>query len=187
MEYLSERIARYFFKHHLLNADDIEVCQYAIYRRLSRIVVGGLLVLLGRFEAGLFPAICFTLAFLFLREATGGYHAPNEVTCVILSCVVEFVLLMLVDPLLRLQPSQWLLMVGGCAFIVLIAPVNDENIHMTDQEMKINACRARLRLAIIVSSIVILQLLGAVHAVVALQLAIFGVATSILVATLKNI
>lgn len=186
MELLAGKITDYFLKRQWIDSDDVDVCCYAVYRRLSRLFVGGLLILLGSMEAGVLPAVCFTVAFLFLREATGGYHAANEVQCAILSCIVEFVLLSLVDPLLGLPPCQWLLMAGGCVCIILIAPINDENIHMTEAEMRINAHRSWFRLAIIVGTVVIFNYFGAAHTVTAIQLSVFGVAASMLVATLKN-
>lgn len=187
MEFLSKKITSYFLAHQLISHNDAEMCCYAVYRRLSCVMVGSLLILLGSFEAGILPAICFTIAFLYLRESTGGYHAHNEVTCVILSCVVEFILLLLVQPVLNLPPSQWLLMVSGCICIVLIAPVNDDSIHMTDDEMKHNAHRSWFRLAILVCIILVLTFLDATHVVTALQLAIFGDAVSLVVAMLKNV
>lgn len=187
MEYLSGKITDYFRSRQWIDSDDVEVCCYAVYRRLSRLFIGVLLILLGSIEAGILPGICFTVAFLFLREATGGYHAANEMQCVVLSCVVEFVLLFLVDPLLELPPCQWLLMAGGCICIILIAPINDENIRMTEAEMRINARRSWFRLAIIVGAVVVFNCLGAARTVTAIQLSVFGVAASMLVATLKNI
>lgn len=186
MRFLSIKITDCFLRHRWIDLDDVEVCCYAVYRRLSRLLVGALLVLLGSIEAGVLPGICFTVTFLFMREVTGGYHATNEMQCVILSCIVEFVLLSLVDPLLGLPPCQWLLMAGGCVCIILIAPINDENIHMTEAEIRINAHRSWFRLAIIVGTVVIFNYFGAAHTVTAIQLSVFGVAASMLVATLKN-
>lgn len=186
MRFLSIKITDCFLRHRWIDLDDVEVCCYAVYRRLSRLLVGALLVLLGSIEAGVLPGICFTVTFLFMREVTGGYHATNEMQCVILSCIVEFVLLSLVDPLLDLPPCQWLIMAGGCICIILIAPVNDENIHLTNTEMRINAQRSWLRLAIIVGTVVIFNYFGAAHTVTAIQLSVFGVSASMLAATLKN-
>lgn len=187
MEFLSGKITDYFLKRQWIDSADAEVCCYAIYRRLSRLFVGVLLILLGSVEAGILPGICFTVAFLFLREATGGYHAANEGHCIVLSCIVEFVLLSFIDPLLDLPPCRWLLMAGGCVCIILMAPVNDENIHLTETEMRINAHRSWFRLAVIIGVIVVFNYLDATHTATAIQLSIFGVAASMLVATLKNI
>lgn len=186
MERLAGKISLYFLKHKIISQNDVEVCSYALYRQLSRLLVGGLLIALGSFVAGTLPAIGFTISFLFLRESTGGYHAKSESSCVVLSCFVEFVLLSLVEPIVEEFPCQWLLMIGGCVCIVLLAPINDENIQMTDAEMRANAHRSRIRLSILLCFVVTLQCVGAIQVVASLQLAIFGVAASIVAAELKN-
>ncbi len=58
--------------------DDAEVCQYALYRRISRAVGLIALTLLGGLITDFGSAFCFTVSFLFLRERTGGYHAKTE-------------------------------------------------------------------------------------------------------------
>ena len=75
MEQIAKKLTQYFLAHGLIKEDDAEVCQYALYRRISRAVGLIALTLLGGLITDFGSAFCFTVSFLFLRERTGGYHA----------------------------------------------------------------------------------------------------------------
>lgn len=143
------------------------------------------MILIGSIEVGFCASCCFTVGFLFLRERIGGYHAPNETVCVVMSCMVEFIALEFIPMFLKVPISGWLLVIGSGICIILIAPVNNENIHMTAAEIKQNAFCARLRLAILILIIVLLYKIGASQAAIALQLAIFAGTSSMVVANCR--
>ena len=47
MEQIAKKLTQYFLAHGLIKEDDAEVCQYALYRRISRAVGLIALTLLG--------------------------------------------------------------------------------------------------------------------------------------------
>ena len=77
MEQIANELTQYFLAHGLIKEDDAEVCQYALYRHISRAVGLIALTLLGGLITDFGSAFCFTVSFLFLRERTGGYHAKT--------------------------------------------------------------------------------------------------------------
>ena len=81
MEQIAKKLTQYFLAHGLIKEDDAEVCQYALYQRISRAVGLIALTLLGGLITDFGSAFCFTVSFLFLRERTGGYHAKTEWQC----------------------------------------------------------------------------------------------------------
>lgn len=64
------------------------MCQYALYRHISRAVGLIALTLLGGLITDFGSAFCFTVSFLFLRERTGGYHAKTEWQCALYSAAM---------------------------------------------------------------------------------------------------
>ena len=68
MEQIAKKLTQYFLAHGLIKEDDAEVCQYALYRRISRAVGLIALTLLGGLITDFGSAFCFTVSFLFLRE-----------------------------------------------------------------------------------------------------------------------
>ena len=66
------------------------MCQYALYRHISRAVGLIALTLLGGLITDFGLAFCFTVSFLFLRERTGGYHAKTEWQCALYSAAMIF-------------------------------------------------------------------------------------------------
>ena len=85
MEQIANELTQYFLAHGLIKEDDAEVCQYALYRHISRAVGLIALTLLGGLITDFGSAFCFTVSFLFLRERTGGYHAKTEWQCALYS------------------------------------------------------------------------------------------------------
>lgn len=90
MEQIAKKLTQYFLAHGLIKEDDAEVCQYALYRRISRAVGLIALTLLGGLITDFGSAFCFTVSFLFLRERTGGYHAKTEWQCALYSAAMIF-------------------------------------------------------------------------------------------------
>lgn len=88
MEQIAKKLTQYFLAHGLIKEDDAEVCQYALYRRISRAVGLIALTLLGGLITDFGSAFCFTVSFLFLRERTGGYHAKTEWQCALYSAAM---------------------------------------------------------------------------------------------------
>ena len=68
MEQIAKKLTQYFLAHGLIKEDDAEVCQYALYQRISRAVGLIALTLLGGLITDFGSAFCFTVSFLFLQN-----------------------------------------------------------------------------------------------------------------------
>ena len=66
MEQIAKKLTQYFLAHGLIKEDDAEVCQYALYRRISRAVGLIALTLLG----GLITVRPFALPFRFFSSVS---------------------------------------------------------------------------------------------------------------------
>ena len=167
MEQIAKKLTQYFLAHGLIKEDDAEVCQYALYRHISRAVGLIALTLLGGLITDFGSAFCFTVSFLFLRERTGGYHAT-----------------MFALPIFAEEPNNyWAIMIASSALIWVSSPADNKQIHLSRAESKAMAKRARLRLLLL--DAVLLALLG-VHGHLfasSIALAELSVAVSLMMAT----
>ena len=62
MEQIAKELTQYFLAHGLIKEDDAEVCQYALYRHISRAVGLIALTLLGGLITDFGSAFCFTVS-----------------------------------------------------------------------------------------------------------------------------
>lgn len=158
MEQIANELTQYFLAHGLIKEDDAEVCQYALYRHISRAVGLIALTLLGGLITDFGSAFCFTVSFLFLRERTGGYHAKTEWQCALYSAAMIFAT-MFALPIFAEEPNNyWAIMIASSALIWVSSPADNKQIHLSRAESKAMAKRARLRLLLL--DAVSLALLG---------------------------
>ena len=183
MEQIAKKLTQYFLAHGLIKEDDAEVCQYALYRRISRAVGLIALTLLGGLITDFGSAFCFTVSFLFLRERTGGYHAKTEWQCALYSAAMIFAT-MFALPIFAEEPNNyWAIMIASSALIWVSSPADNKQIHLSRAESKAMAKRARLRLLLL--GAVSLALLG-VHGHLfasSIALAELSVAVSLMMAS----
>lgn len=117
MEQIAKKLTQYFLAHGLIKEDDAEVCQYALYRHISRAVGLIALTLLGGLITDFGLAFCFTVSFLFLRERTGGYHAKTEWQCALYSAAMIFAT-MFALPIFAEEPNNyWAIMIASSALM----------------------------------------------------------------------
>ena len=142
----------------LIKEDDAEVCQYALYRHISRAVGLIALTLLGGLITDFGLAFCFTVSFLFLRERTGGYHAKTEWQCALYSAAMIFATMFALPIFAEESNNYWAIMIASSALIWVSSPADNKQIHLSRAESKAMAKRARLRLLLL--DAVLLALLG---------------------------
>lgn len=136
MEQIAKKLTQYFLAHGLIKEDDAEVCQYALYRRISRAVGLIALTLLGGLITDFGSAFCFTVSFLFLRERTGGYHAKTEWQCALYSAAMIFAT-MFALPIFAEEPNNyWAIMIASSALIWVSSPADNKQIHLSRAESK---------------------------------------------------
>ena len=70
MEQIAKKLTQYFLAHGLIKEDNAEVCQYALYRHISRAVGLIALTLLGGLITDFGLAFCFTVSFVSAPAAT---------------------------------------------------------------------------------------------------------------------
>ena len=89
--------------------------------------------------------LCFTLGFLVLRRRTNGYHAKTYIKCLIVSLLIECGSIFVVQNI-SMERLVFIIIFSNLT-IFKFAPVNNEQIHLTVDEM--NAMKKEIRKVLI--------------------------------------
>ena len=182
MKKLSEWLTNCFLRHEIITAEQAEWCVYTLHKKLFTAVVFGWLLLLGTWAGGLWPALLFTCCFLFLRKRTNGYHAHTQLGCVAVSTVIE-VLAMWMLPRFVFEVYT-VILAGSFICVLLLSPVNNKQIHLTEKELRAMRWRGHLRAFMLLAFSLFLWYLGFFDLAVSAALAIFFTSASLVLAIL---
>ena len=181
MEGLAQRLTRSFLRRGIITADQTEWCAYILECKLDQWFAFAIMAVVGTVLAGLPKTLLFLCGVSFLRRRTNGYHANTYLECLVKSLGCEVVCL-LAAPLLPVWACA-LLLTAGTVTVVLLAPVNNQNLHFDEREMAALRQSTRKRLA--VADLAAVLLLAAVPEYAAyLVLALCVVAVLLLLAKL---
>lgn len=133
------RITGSFEKKGYLPSEESEVIAYGLFSLMSKLFYAVICVLLGVLFQCVFESIVFYLAFLFLKKYAGGYHAPTEGKCMIIStcsillsvCCIHFCVSFPV-----LAKANFLIALAASALVVLFSPVEAEEKKLSEEEKK---------------------------------------------------
>ena len=181
VEAIAQRLTRSFLRRGIITADQTEWCAYILECKLDQWFAFAILAAVGTVLAGFLQTVLFLWGICFLRKRTNGYHANSYLECLAKSLVCT-VLCLLTAPHLPVWACA-LLLAAGSVVVVLLAPVNNQNLHFDEREMAALRQSTRKRLA--VADLAAVLLLAAVPGYAAyLVLALCVVAVLLLLAKL---
>lgn len=140
MNLIATHLAKRFLKRELIAEESLEWCIYGIEKRLSMFTTWTLLILLGSYCFGVQRTISFAVCFVTLRKYSNGYHAKTYTQCLLFSLILQSASMTFIKAL----PTEFFLVVWIFADLVIfkIAPVNNDQIHLTQSEL--SALKARI-------------------------------------------
>ena len=145
MDEVAKKIADFCVKNELVEQGMFEWCVYSIEKKLVTFSTWVVLIFIGACLFGFQCVLCFTLGFLVLRRRTNGYHAKTYIGCLLGSILIECNSIFMVR---NLSMEGIVLIIALSNLIILkVAPVNNEQIHLTVDEM--NAMKKEIRKVLI--------------------------------------
>ena len=150
--YISKGIANDLEKRKLINKEDIDIYVYCLDYILENILFTSTIILIGNFFHVLPVSILFTLI-LILRRFTGGFHAPTQNLCTLLS-FSTFIITMLIIKLLVHSNINYSFAFGviyiiAGSVIFLIAPIENKNKRFSNSMKQSLQKKSRFYLGII--------------------------------------
>ena len=153
---LATRITKDFIRKGIIDDDSADWFQYGLEKRISTVLTSVIFFLVAIRISGFWVAFMYLSSFYFLRIRINGYHANTYIGCLFASIFLEVILLKGVLPLLN-KDITVLLNAISFATILIWAPFNHPNMHLSDCEL--HACKigARIRVLILMLLEIVLK------------------------------
>lgn len=142
MDLLTNKLTIFLQKKKLIDDDQILWCNYMIRHRLMDVISLLWLIPIGSLISPWYISLAFVLSYRFLRSRTGGYHAKSLLGCMLASTVMQLVGVLLIRVVKDIQILFYILLISSL-IIITIAPANNAELHLSQQE--INALFPRIR------------------------------------------
>ena len=108
MEKLFQKIVAILEKNGNISNEDREVYLFALHTAMIYLINIVCSIVIGILMGMPLDCIIFLIAFILLRQETGGYHAPGYKTCFLFSCIVLVLALLWVK--LKVPFQTWITM-----------------------------------------------------------------------------
>lgn len=133
MKNCMDAIVDWMINCNVIDESEKELYQYAVHSFLLSLapllLAGGIGFCMGNVWQGIFIVI----PFIFLRKFSGGYHAKNVWICLVVSCLLLFLCIMLST---YVKCDEVLIMLTFLAVIILsvFSPIENENKVLNQEE-----------------------------------------------------
>lgn len=142
------QFTEYCVRKDIISSSDAEWFAYGLMKRCEKLIAIFFLFPLGWRLSSFSTSLSFYLSFFLLRIHTNGYHAKTFTGCLLFSVCSECVLFLLILPHLRSATLLWILALSTIV-ILLLAPYDHPNLHMSKEELKASGHMARLTVLIL--------------------------------------
>lgn len=139
---LSKRISHFLYRNNIITEKDMEIYQYGFEIIFSTIIGLAIIIFIGIVLHMFWQSILYYLIFATIRQYTGGYHANSYLKCNLFFFVVSFFTLGMTklcytSDLYTITPHVLILIITILS-IYKLAPIENQNKPMTDNELKRN-------------------------------------------------
>lgn len=151
MQKLVDKVADYCINEELIKPNEISWFKYGLEKRITTILIGVPFLIIAFVISDYLCAISFFATYFFVRKYIGGYHARTVLGCVAFSLMTELIFLGGLSYILNV-PLILLTIGVSTITILLFAPHNHPNMHLSPEEISACRKRGRRRICIIVLS-----------------------------------
>ena len=145
MNRLTQKIVSYFLERGYITENQVEWCEYVVEQKLCAAFLLPIMIGMGCLIAPICQVIVLNIGVYYLRSKTNGYHSKSIWGCLVFSTSCEMAAL-------KVLISSLVYFV--ILFIIfLLAPINNERIHYSENEM--NQMKASIRIRLLVYSSIV--------------------------------
>lgn len=167
-------------------ADDKELYRYGIQQGLNLALNILTTILIGVLCGMLYPSILFLICYMPLRSFCGGYHAKTHIRCYIYS-VIMIISILLVAKYVTFSVLEYgILVLVSLVVIFLLAPVEDRNKVLDNDEKKVfrkRACTIAILEVLIYHIFLIIRFTNSYKI---LSIALFSLSILMIIGRIKN-
>lgn len=160
MEKIAARITEWLIAKKAVTVDEKEIYAYGVFHLMLNIIDTISIMLLALLFHDVISTVIYILCFCTLRRYAGGYHAKTVITCYLLTLTSSFGMLVLLQQFEIPTAVQMALWIISGIFILLFAPVQNENKILDETEKKVFKKRTIIIWMIQVIAMALLYRLG---------------------------
>lgn len=135
MDRILDPLVGFCLKNQYIAPEQAQWLRYGLERRVFTFLSCIPLLLLGMALSTPLTAAAFLGSVLLLRRYTNGYHAKTRMGCFFASAIAECLFLGVLGRHLG-KLGMVLILAASWGAVVLLAPVNDKNLHLSQGEME---------------------------------------------------
>lgn len=182
MEAIAKKVVQRWTAKGYISEEEAEICQYNLICFSFTLTVFCFLILAGTLLGECRNTVIWITSLLFLRTYTNGYHCKSCVACTILSLAATLLSLHIIR-LLNPVAAFGLMAIGAIAILVF-APANSPQMHLSEDEIIAMRKRVHTRLLVLAVLFLLLMFFNR-EAAYCIVMAIAVVATSLLAVQYK--
>ena len=176
----SKKITNLLVQNEIISAKDKELYEYGFHQGFILLANIFTTILLGWILSMTIESIVFLVAYIPLRSYVGGYHAKTPFRCYILSVVmISATLLIAREPIWNLF-SLISVTATTSTIIFLLAPVEDKNKPLQENERREFKKRTNILLGILLGLIILFWFVGQQQISICIMLALCMISIMIL-------
>ena len=118
-----------------INEEDYELYEYAIYSLFFLWSPMIMAIIFGMILKITIKAIIFIIPFMLIRKYSGGYHAKNISVCLVSSCILMIIFLIILK-YIKVSIALNVITCFSALIIAIFSPVDSENRRLEDAEAK---------------------------------------------------
>ena len=135
MKYIAGVIVTWLIRHGEIKEEKRELYEYAVHCFALSLAPVLYAVIIGEIMNEIVTSIILIIPFTIVRKFCGGFHAKNEWTCLISSCFLVYVCVVIARSIYH---SIWLdiIMLLAIAWLINFSPIDSENRRLDLEEKK---------------------------------------------------
>ena len=169
-----------------IEEEDREIYEYGFHNGIIMLVNIVLTVLIGVCMKMFVESILFMISYIPIRTYAGGIHAKTQLRCFIYSNLLVVVILACANILSSNLLALVVLGVIAAGIIICLAPVEDQNKPLDDEEVRVYGKKARRILLADIVLAIVLGLVSFEHGTATVIVSVFTLSICLLLGYVKN-
>ena len=187
---IADKMSEFFIVKNVIKREDKGVYQYGSELLISELMSTVVSLIIAICFGRVLETICYLIVFETIRVYSGGYHASSHRNCIITFNLIYIGILFLVEMIGVAQLSSWMFlgMLVGSVIIFVMAPVQDQNKPLSNEEVSKYRVSTRKRILFYgVLSSLLYFLTPRFTSVIFIHIAIFQISILLIIGYYKNI
>ena len=187
MNLISNKLVNKLIEYNLIKSEDKEIYTYGIKQMLFLSLNILTILILGIVSNKAFEIILFMITYIPIRIYAGGYHAKNHIRCYIFSILMLIVIIYILNITLDINTILTTFIVIISSIIIsVLAPIEDINRSLDNEEKIVNRKRTIRNLIVIISIYFILLYFNLINVMFCVCISLFCNAIMLILGKIKN-